>query len=28
MLAHSDEKPNILVLMGDAIGWENLGSYH
>ncbi len=27
MLAHSDKKPNILVLMGDAIGWENLGSY-
>ena len=24
---HSDEKPNIFVLMGDAIGWGNLGSY-
>src|SRR5476651_183192 len=21
-------KPNILVIMGDDIGWENLGSYH
>jgi arylsulfatase A-like enzyme len=23
-----DAKPNILVIMGDDIGWENLGSYH
>src|SRR5450432_2599711 len=22
------DKPNILVIMGDDIGWENLGSYH
>ena len=22
------QKPNILVIMGDDIGWENLGSYH
>jgi Sulfatase len=21
-------QPNILVIMGDDIGWENLGSYH
>jgi arylsulfatase A-like enzyme len=23
-----ETKPNILVIMGDDIGWENLGSYH
>ena len=23
-----DKKPNILVIMGDDIGWENIGSYH
>jgi hypothetical protein len=23
-----EAKPNILVIMGDDIGWENLGSYH
>src|SRR5438270_3533284 len=22
------QKPNILVIMGDDIGWENLGCYH
>jgi arylsulfatase len=22
------KQPNILVIMGDDIGWENLGSYH
>ena len=22
------QQPNILVIMGDDIGWENLGSYH
>jgi arylsulfatase len=22
------QRPNILVIMGDDIGWENLGSYH
>ncbi len=26
--AQTDKKPNILVIMGDDIGWENLGSYH
>jgi arylsulfatase A-like enzyme len=26
--AQNDKKPNILVIMGDDIGWENLGSYH
>ena len=27
--AHAQQqKPNILVIMGDDIGWENLGSYH
>jgi arylsulfatase len=24
----SGQRPNILVIMGDDIGWENLGSYH
>jgi arylsulfatase A-like enzyme len=24
----SGQQPNILVIMGDDIGWENLGSYH
>ena len=23
-----ESKPNILVIMGDDVGWENLGSYH
>jgi len=26
--AQDTQKPNILVIMGDDIGWENLGSYH
>jgi arylsulfatase A-like enzyme len=26
--AQQQQKPNILVIMGDDIGWENLGSYH
>ena len=26
--APSGKKPNILVIMGDDIGWNNLGSYH
>jgi arylsulfatase len=24
----SGKRPNILVIMGDDIGWNNLGSYH
>jgi arylsulfatase A-like enzyme len=28
MPAAAQQKPNILVIMGDDIGWENLGSYH
>lgn len=27
-LAQSDAKPNILVIMGDDIGWFNIGAYH
>ena len=23
-----DRKPNILVIMGDDIGWYNIGAYH
>jgi arylsulfatase A-like enzyme len=23
-----DKKPNIVVIMGDDIGWENIGAYH
>ena len=23
-----DKKPNIIVIMGDDIGWENIGAYH
>ncbi|MGA3063611.1 MAG: arylsulfatase [Methylocystis sp.] len=23
-----DKKPNIIVIMGDDIGWENVGAYH
>src|SRR3954452_4188588 len=26
--AQQPAKPNVLVIMGDDIGWENLGSYH
>jgi arylsulfatase len=26
--AQQQQRPNILVIMGDDIGWENLGSYH
>jgi len=24
----ADKKPNILVIMGDDIGWFNIGTYH
>src|SRR5450631_670030 len=24
----SDRKPNILVIMGDDVGWFNIGAYH
>jgi hypothetical protein len=23
-----DKKPNILVIMGDDVGWFNIGAYH
>ena len=23
-----DGKPNIIVIMGDDVGWENIGAYH
>src|SRR6516165_11946931 len=23
-----DRKPNIIVIMGDDVGWENIGAYH
>jgi Sulfatase len=23
-----EAKPNIIVIMGDDIGWENIGAYH
>jgi arylsulfatase A-like enzyme len=26
--AQQQQKPNILVIMGDDIGWENIGAYH
>src|SRR5476651_2598591 len=26
--AQQQQRPNILVIMGDDIGWSNLGSYH
>jgi arylsulfatase A-like enzyme len=26
--AKSDKKPNILVIMGDDVGWFNIGAYH
>jgi arylsulfatase A-like enzyme len=27
-LGTSTEKPNIIVIMGDDIGWFNIGAYH
>ena len=24
----ADKKPNIVVIMGDDIGWFNIGAYH
>ena len=24
----ADKKPNILVIMGDDVGWFNIGAYH
>jgi arylsulfatase A-like enzyme len=24
----SDKRPNILVIMGDDVGWFNIGAYH
>src|SRR5580700_7542855 len=26
--AHAQQKPNILFIMGDDIGWFNVGAYH
>jgi arylsulfatase A-like enzyme len=26
--AHAQKKPNILVIMGDDVGWFNIGAYH
>src|SRR6201747_2013695 len=26
--AHAQKKPNILVIMGDDVGWFNVGAYH
>jgi len=26
--ARADDKPNILVIMGDDVGWFNIGAYH
>src|SRR5262249_47746904 len=26
--AHAADKPNILVIMGDDVGWFNIGAYH
>ena len=28
MPATAQQKPNILVIMGDDIGWSNVGAYH
>src|SRR6516225_7232145 len=25
---HAQKKPNILVIMGDDVGWFNIGAYH
>src|SRR5689334_4126685 len=27
-LQAQDKKPNILVIMGDDVGWFNIGAYH
>ena len=27
-VAHSWSKPNILVIMGDDVGWLNVGAHH
>src|SRR5689334_5326151 len=27
-LAQQQRKPNILVIMGDDVGWFNIGAYH
>jgi hypothetical protein len=27
-LAANSQKPNIIVIMGDDIGWFNIGAYH
>ena len=26
--AHAQDRPNILVIMGDDVGWFNIGAYH
>jgi len=26
--AQQQQKPNILVIMGDDVGWFNIGAYH
>src|SRR5271166_6273398 len=26
--AAQEQKPNIIVIMGDDVGWENIGAYH
>jgi Sulfatase len=26
--AHAQSKPNIIVIMGDDVGWFNIGAYH
>jgi hypothetical protein len=28
VLAQQQSKPNILVIMGDDVGWFNIGAYH
>jgi arylsulfatase len=27
-IAQQQQKPNILVIMGDDVGWFNIGAYH